>query len=111
MQHSLFYSSKLSKNDGLLLSDPTDYQKIVRALQYLTFTRPDLAFSVNSVSQFMHSPTSSHFSIVKRILRYLKGTLSQGLLYQASSLHLSINSDADWAGDPVDRRSMTGFIL
>ena len=104
-------ASRLSKTEGTLLADPSTYRSIVGALQYLTFSRPDIAFSVNSVCQFMHSPTDIHFAAVKRILRYLKGTLDLGVLYQPGSLDLSAFTDADWAGDPSDRRSTSGFCV
>lgn len=59
--------------------DPTHYRSIVGALQYLTFTWPNLSFSVNSVSQFMHSPTQGHYQLFKLILRYVHGTITLGL--------------------------------
>lgn len=65
----------------------------------------------NRACQHMHSPKHSHFVAVKRILRYIKGVLHQGLLYTPSSLVLTAFSDADWAGDRIDRRSTTGFCL
>ncbi|VVA35516.1 PREDICTED: Retrovirus-related Pol poly from, partial [Prunus dulcis] len=71
-------SSKLDL-DSPALSDPTFYRSTVGALQYLTWTRPDLAFAVNQVCQHMHNPRESHLAAVKRILRYLKGTLHLGL--------------------------------
>jgi histone deacetylase 1/2 len=75
-------SEKLSKYEGNLLSpsDSTRYRSVVGALQYLTLTRPDLAFSVNKVCQFLHSPTTVHWSAVKRILRYIMHTLDVGLI-------------------------------
>jgi len=71
-------SEKLSVTDGQRLGeeDSTRYRSLVGALQYLTLTRPDLSFAVNKVCQFLHAPTSVHWSAVKRILRYVKGTLS-----------------------------------
>ena len=59
--------------DGLPLrsDDITQYRSIVGALQYLTFTRPDIAYAVNTVCQYMTNPSDVHFSAVKRILRYL----------------------------------------
>uniref|UniRef100_A0A2N9I1W1 Integrase catalytic domain-containing protein n=1 Tax=Fagus sylvatica TaxID=28930 RepID=A0A2N9I1W1_FAGSY len=82
---------------------------VVRALQYCTLTRPDIAFSVNQLCQFMHSPTNTHWAAAKRVLRYLKGTIDHGLFFSKSSLHLHAFCDSDWAGGPDDRRSTTGF--
>ena len=99
---------KLSAADGTLLSpeDATEYRSIVGGLQYLTITRPDLSFAVNSVCQYLHAPTNVHWSAVKRILRYVRLTVSFGLhLHPSSSGVLSALSDADWAGYPDDRRS------
>lgn len=107
-------SEKLSCNDGVQLSsdDGTRYRSVVGALQYLTLTRPDLAFSVNKVCQFLHAPTTVHWTTVKRILRYVKNTLSLGLeIVKSSSVLLSVFSDADWAGSIDDRRSTGGFAV
>ncbi|KAB2600999.1 hypothetical protein D8674_002004 [Pyrus ussuriensis x Pyrus communis] len=102
---------KLLTHGSPPVPDPGIYRSIVGALQYLTFTRPDIAYSVNQVCQFMHSPLESHFVAVKRILRYLKGTMQLGLCYKPGSLNIKAYTDADWAGDPNDRRSTTGFIV
>uniref|UniRef100_A0A2N9H082 Uncharacterized protein n=1 Tax=Fagus sylvatica TaxID=28930 RepID=A0A2N9H082_FAGSY len=93
-----------------LYSDITEYRRIVGTLQYLTLTRLDLSYAVNTVCQYMHAPTNEHFQMVKRILRYVKGTLSLGVrILRHSSLDLFAFSDADWAGCLVTRRSTTGF--
>lgn len=90
--------------------DPTHYQSIVWALQYLNFTRPDLSFSVNLVCQYMHAPTMAHYQVGKRILRYVSGTLHYGIhILACSTLDLYAFSDADWARCPYTRRSTTGF--
>ncbi|CAL8999350.1 unnamed protein product, partial [Prunus brigantina] len=102
---------RLLKDDGKPYSHPKQYRSIVGALQYLTFTRPDIAFSVNQACQFMHNPMESHVVAVKRILRYLKGTLDFGIHFQPGILNLQAYSDADWAGDPNDRRSVSGYIV
>jgi hypothetical protein len=67
------------------MDNPQLYRSIVGALQYATITRPDLTFVVNKTSQFMASPTDEHWKIVKRILRYVQGTLSYGLNVQSAS--------------------------
>ncbi|CAN6705605.1 unnamed protein product [Malus baccata var. baccata] len=103
--------TRLLKDDGDPYTNPTLYRSVVGALQYLTFTRPDIAFSVHQVAQFMQSPMVAHFTAVKRILRYLKGTISHGIGYSRGSLQLKAFSDADWAGDPNDRRSTTGLVV
>lgn len=101
--------SKLSTFDGDPLLDPSEYCSAVGALQYLTWTRPDIAYVVKQVCQFMHTLTTSHWTAVKRILRYIKGTVSHGLVFQrSSSLALTCFSDADWAGNPDDCRSTSG---
>lgn len=107
-------SEKLSKYEGELLSseDSTRYRSIVGALQYLTLTRPDIAYSVNKVCQFLHSPTTLHWSAVKRILRYLQYTIDIGLkIHSSSSRLVSAFSDADWAGRIDDRRLTGGFVV
>jgi hypothetical protein len=109
--------------DSSPFENPVKYRQVVGALQYATLSRPDITYAVNKVCQFMHAPTDNHWSTVKRILRYLKGTISHGLLIQQNSsqvLHayadstfnnLSAFSDADWAGDPDDRRSTGGYAI
>jgi hypothetical protein len=93
-----------------LFSDPQLYRQVVGALQYVTITRPELSYAVNRVCQFMHQPLESHWKVVKRILRYLKGTIDFGLhLQKDSNLSLVGYCDADWASDPNDRRSTSGF--
>uniref|UniRef100_A0A2N9HH98 Integrase catalytic domain-containing protein n=1 Tax=Fagus sylvatica TaxID=28930 RepID=A0A2N9HH98_FAGSY len=103
--------SKLSSDVVEFLLDPTPYRSLVGALQYLTFTRPDLSFAVNSLCQHMQNPTSAHMVAAKRVLRYVRGTLSHGILFQPGPMHLTVFTDADWAGNPVDRRSTTGFLV
>ena len=104
----------LSAMDGDLLdaADSSEYRSIVGGLQYLTITRPDLSFSVNKVCQFIHAPRSAHWSAVKLILRYVQHTPAYGLHIRASaSPVLGAFSDADWAVNPDDRRSMGGYAI
>jgi hypothetical protein len=94
------------------LTNPSPYRSLVGALQYLSLTRPNISFAVNKVSQFMHRPTSLHLQAVKCILRYLKSTISYGLLLRRfSSYTLQAYSDADWASYPDDRKSTRGFYV
>jgi histone deacetylase 1/2 len=107
-------TEKLSLHEGVALGpvDATRYRSIVGALQYLTLTRPDISFAVNKVCQFLHKPTTLHWSAVKRILRHLKATSSPGLRIRKSlSTLVSAFSDVDWAGSPDDRRSTGGFVV
>lgn len=100
----------LSCTTGLPLFDPSIYRQLVGTLQYLTLTYPDIAYAVQSVSQFMGSPTDLHKEAVKCILRCLKGTLGHGLPlhWSTDSSILIAYSDADWAGCPDTRLSTTG---
>lgn len=105
-------SPKLTLASGKPLDDPRDFRMVVGSLQYLAFTRPDIAYSVNRLSQFMHRPTDEHWQAVKRILRYLAGTMSHGIYISSKSpLTLHAFSDADWAGDTDDFVSTNAYIL
>ncbi|KAK1630656.1 hypothetical protein QYE76_004971 [Lolium multiflorum] len=98
-------TDKITAFDGELLSseDATEYMSIVGGLQYLTITRPDLSYAVNRVCQYLHMPRDTHWSAVKRILRYVRLTVSYGLsLRPSSSEILSAYSDTDWTGSPDD---------
>jgi hypothetical protein len=89
---------KLFPNDSPSLGDDdaTTYRSVVGGLQYLTLTRPDLSFAINRVCQYLHSPTEGHWSAVKRILRFVHGTLGHGLLLRPSlSQSVSVYSNAD----------------
>jgi len=84
----------------------------VGALQYLTFTRPDICFAVNRVCQFMHAPIDSHWAAVKRILRYLKGTTSYCFhITRGSFFALHGFTDTDWAGSIDDHKSTSGYLV
>jgi hypothetical protein len=103
---------KASAGDGILLDDATSYRSIVGALQYLTITRPDIAYAVQQVCLHMHTPRDVHLTMLKRILRYIKGTIHFGIqLRTASPSTITAYSDADWAGCPDTRRSTSGFCI
>lgn len=105
-------NSKLSSEGGAKLDNPTHYRSLAGALQYLTFTRPDIAYVVQQVCLFMHDPRAQHMNAVKRIIRYLQGTKDQGIqIYRSSLDTLTAYSDADWAGCPDTRRSTSGYCV
>ncbi|GKC37316.1 uncharacterized mitochondrial protein-like protein, partial [Tanacetum coccineum] len=95
-----------------LFANPTLYRSLVGALQYLTITRPDLSYAVNQASQFLHAPTDAHFQSVKRILRYVKGTITYGLIFRRPHSNFILGySDADWARCIETRRSTYGYSI
>ncbi|CAM8893378.1 unnamed protein product [Rhodiola kirilowii] len=107
----------IEMNHGLtILPDqvPTDkrkYQRLVGRLIYLSHTRPDIAYAVSVVSQFMHSPSEQHMDAVFRILKYLKKAPGKGLLFRKNDTFDVVGyTDADWAGDKTDRRSTSGYF-
>ncbi|RVW97625.1 Retrovirus-related Pol polyprotein from transposon RE2 [Vitis vinifera] len=103
---------KLVPGQGEPLGDPGRYRRLVGKLNYLTITRPNISFPVSVVSQFLQSPCDSHWDAVIRILRYIKSTPGQGVLYENRG-HTQVvgYTDADWAGSPTDRRSTSGYCV
>ncbi|XP_022020252.1 uncharacterized mitochondrial protein AtMg00810-like [Helianthus annuus] len=98
-------TTPLSTNDPLSPNDPSPsvdaipYRKLVGSLQHLAFTHPDISFAINKLSQFLHAPRLAHWQALKRVLRYLKGTIHRGLfLHRHSFLTLSAFLDSDWGG-------------
>ncbi|XP_050909387.1 secreted RxLR effector protein 161-like [Lathyrus oleraceus] len=106
---------QLSKSDEEEDVNPTLYRSLIGSLQYLCNTRPKLAFSVSIVSRFMERPKVSHLAAVKRILRYVKGTLDCRILFPASDTWPKCNllgyTDSNWCGDKDDRKSTAGYIF
>ncbi|XP_048229099.1 secreted RxLR effector protein 161-like [Ricinus communis] len=85
---------------------------MVGSLMYLTATRPDLMFVVSLISRFMASPTQLHYVAVKRIMRYLKGTINYGIWYkQGEGSDLVAYTDSDYAGDIDDSKSTSGYVF
>ncbi|XP_074318806.1 uncharacterized protein LOC141655637 [Silene latifolia] len=104
--------AKLSANSGKPVSDPTLFRSLAGALQYLTFTRPDISYAVQQICLFMHDPRESHLGALKRIIRYLQGTSRYGLhLHASSTSTLTAYTDADWSGCPDSRRSTSGYCV
>jgi len=109
---SVSSSSKLFLASRWLYYSPTWYRQIVGALQYLTFTRPDICYAVNKVCQFMHSTTNDHWPLVKLILCYLKGTGSYKLhITRSSSFSLHSFTNIDWVNIIDDRKSTSDYLV
>jgi len=103
---------KLSASKDSPYEDPTKYRSLDGALQYLTFTRLDISYAIQQICLHMHDPRNKHMSALKRILRYLQGTLSYVLhLYKSSFNKLISYTDADWGGCPDTRRSTSGYCV
>jgi hypothetical protein len=91
------------------LIDATLYRQIIGLLMYLTNTRPDICFVVNTLSQFLVEPRHVQLVAAKHVMRYLKGTLGCGLNYNGDhNFTLSGYTDSDWAGSVFDRKSTSG---
>jgi hypothetical protein len=104
--------AKLSEDMGDSVEDPTGYRSLVGAPQYLTFTRPDISYAVQQVCLHMHDPREPHLAALKRLLRYLRGTVDYGLLlHRSTSSELVVYTDADLVGCPDTRRSTSGFAV
>ncbi|KAK2974296.1 hypothetical protein RJ640_016782 [Escallonia rubra] len=105
-------SVHLTKDDGDRLDDPEKYRRLVGKLNYLIVTRPDIAYAVSTVRQFMSEPTVKHWAALEQILCYLKGAPGLGLLYSNHGhSYIECFSDADWAGSKLDRKSTTGYCV
>lgn len=103
---------KLSSSAGAIYDDPTNYCRLASALQYLTLTRPDISYAVQQVCLFMHAPKVQHMDALKRILRYVQGTINYGMhLYKSTVQSLVSYTDADWGGCPDTRRSTSGYCV
>jgi hypothetical protein len=104
---------KLSRKSTASEVDATHYRRLVGSLRYLVHTRPDLAFAVGFVSRFMEHPTEEHLQAVKRILRYVAGTLNFGLCYKRRTgvARLVGYSDSDLVGDIDTRESTNGTLF
>ena len=109
---SIEFNAHLTPSGWKPLSNHSLYRRLVGSLVYLTVTRPKISNVVYQVSQYLSAPRSTHYGTILRILRYLKGTLFHGLFYYAQSLLvLHAFSDADWVGDPIDHKSITGYCF
>ncbi|CAL1390263.1 unnamed protein product [Linum trigynum] len=103
---------KLNSQEGKDLEDVTMYRQLVGSLIYLTLTRPDISYAVGVVSCFMQNPKKVHLEIIKRVLRYVKGTIDHGIIYKKGvECKLKGYCDDDYAGDLDTRRSTTRYLF
>jgi len=108
----LDYNTKLSPHEGTLLPDPSIYRRLIGKLNFLTNTRPDIAFSVQHLSQFLQAPREPHFKAAFHVLRYLNREPSLGILLSHSpTFDLLAYCDADWASCVHSRKSVSGFVV
>ncbi|XP_021299420.1 uncharacterized protein LOC110428069 [Herrania umbratica] len=113
MSTPIDYNHKLSKaEEEEQLTNPTSYRQLIGKLLYLTFTRPEISYAVQVLSQFMDKPGRQHLIAAHRVLKYQKGSPGQGILMKVGTKPIiSAYSDSDWARCLETRRSITGYCI
>jgi len=112
MKSPIVPGNKVNKDTNGVMVDDTHFKQIVGSLMYLNTTRPNIMFSVSLISRYMSKPTELHLQVAKRILRYLKGTASYGILYRKGrEENLLAFTDSDYAGDEDDSKSTSGYVF
>ena len=102
---------QLGRDKSAFLREAGKYRRLVGRLIYLSVTRTDITYSVHILSQFMQSPRENQWEAALRVVRYLKGTVGQGILLSSSSdFNISVYCDADWNSCPTSRRSVSSFV-
>ncbi|KAH9704206.1 retrovirus-related pol polyprotein from transposon RE2 [Citrus sinensis] len=105
-------TTHLILNDGSPPVDASRYRSLIGGMQYLSLTRPDVSYAINKLAQYMHSPRQTHWTAAKRLLRYLKHTVTYGLcLHRHRQLTLTAYYDSDWAGNRDDCTSISAYII
>ena len=103
---------KLEVSSGADKTEQLPYRELIGALMYLSVgTRPDIAHTVNYLSQFNNCHHVRHWKAAKRVLRYLQGTIDKGLIFTKDNKSLIGMADADWGNSELDRRSYTGYAF
>ena len=109
MTTPIAYNLKLLSDASSKAVDATMYRQMIASLMYLTNTRPDILFDVNTLIQFLTNPRHVHLIAVNHILRYLKGTVDYGLKYDVNQkINLHSYVDSDWTGNTIDRKCASG---
>ncbi len=103
---------RATDENKLNIEEGSGYRTLIGSMMYLvTGTRPDLAFAVTYMSQFSSSPSTEHWTGAKHMLRYLHRMVTMKLTYSKAGEPIKIYSDADWATDPIDRKSFSGYVV
>ncbi|KAL0430697.1 UNVERIFIED_CONTAM: Retrovirus-related Pol polyprotein from transposon RE2 [Sesamum radiatum] len=103
---------KLCAESGSFLPDPEPYRRLIDRLLYLGFTRPDISYGIQQLSQFLLHPCTGHWAAALHLVRYLKGTPHTGLFFpSSSSFEVRAYCDADWVSCLDTRRSISGFCI
>ncbi|KAK9200255.1 hypothetical protein WN944_015452 [Citrus x changshan-huyou] len=111
-QTPMSLSDKLVKDRRAAFENPSLYRSLIGSLQYITLTRPEIAFTVNKLSQFIAAPTVIHWQACRRLLRYLQSTTDFGLeFFSTGKITLTTFSDADWGSDLDDKKSVSGYCI
>ncbi|CAL9217107.1 unnamed protein product, partial [Arabidopsis halleri] len=105
-------NQKFSEAAGDTIENIKQYRRLIGKLQYLTITRPDITFTVSKLAQYSSAPKLIHLQAIHKVLRYLKGTIGQGIFYgKDADFTLRGFSDSDWGTCRDSRRSVTGFAV
>ena len=103
---------KLEEVDSSPMVNNTLYRKLIGCLLYLTYTRPDICYTVSVAYIFMDQPQEIHWKAATRILNFVQGTRTHGIFYKAKSdLDLIGFTNSDWAGDSTDINSTSGYVF
>ena len=95
-----------------MFEGPTKYRQLVGSLNFLTTTRPDIAFVIGILSRFMHKPCEGHWNATKQVSKYLKGTRTYGIKYsKVIDFHLANYSDSDFDGDKENGVSTSSYLM
>jgi hypothetical protein len=106
--------AKLTKeaNETASPRDVTEYSARIRALNFLAIqSRPDISYAISILSQFISNPNASHWSAIKRVFAYIKGTPTRGPTYTKAGSDFQDYTDSDWAGNIIDRKSTNNYIF
>nr|XP_016475401.1 PREDICTED: uncharacterized mitochondrial protein AtMg00810-like [Nicotiana tabacum] len=109
---SLEYGKLFELDNDKEMEDRRPYQRLMGRLLYLSITRPDISFVVQTLSQFMHAPKESHYEVALRVVKYMKSHPGLGLLMSSNkSRKITTFCDANWSSCMVSRKSVTGFCI